>query len=456
MSRWRATRLAMVAVAGWLLAWSDVQPLADTSRLALLGGPATVHEAGPNAFGLPMPGLAATDRRAFSVGNALFRDNWVVAPASAEGRDGLGPVFNASSCSACHPEDGRGKPAMTRDDLGAGMVVMVSPRDADGQAHPVYGRQLQDQAIPGVEPEVRLELKPRRVTGSFADGTPWELQRLELTIDRPAYGALGEVRTSLRVGPQVIGMGLLEAVADADLEALADPGDRDGDSISGRVHRIASTGRIGRFGWKASQPSLEGQVRAALSEDVGITSDAFPEESLSPAQRIVIDAPSGGQPEIDAFKVERIAHYCRVLAVPAQRGAGEPLVERGRELFSMVGCAACHVPELRTAKASPVQALRGATFHPYTDLLLHDMGEDLADHRRDGDADGREWRTPPLWGIGLVGTVNGHTQFLHDGRARNLQEAVLWHGGEAQRSRDAFVAMPQSDRRALIAFLESL
>jgi CxxC motif-containing protein (DUF1111 family) len=345
---------------------------------------------------------------------------------------------------------------MTRDDLGAGMVVMVSPRDADGQAHPVYGRQLQDQAIPGVEPEVRLELKPRRVTGSFADGTPWELQRLELTIDRPAYGALGEVRTSLRVGPQVIGMGLLEAVADADLEALADPGDRDGDSISGRVHRIASTGRIGRFGWKASQPSLEGQVRAALSEDVGITSDAFPEESLSPAQRIVIDAPSGGQPEIDAFKVERIAHYCRVLAVPAQRGAGEPLVERGRELFSMVGCAACHVPELRTAKASPVQALRGATFHPYTDLLLHDMGEDLADHRRDGDADGREWRTPPLWGIGLVGTVNGHTQFLHDGRARNLQEAVLWHGGEAQRSRDAFVAMPQSDRRALIAFLESL
>lgn len=428
---------------------------ADAAELA---GPLTVHEDGPNAFGLPLPRLSAEDRRAFSVGNALFRDNWIVAPASAAARDGLGPLFNANSCSACHQDDGRGRPPLAAGDVGLGMVVFVSPRDADGEPHPVYGKQFQDQAVPGVVPEVRIALQPEVVRGTYADGQPWELVRWRPSFDAPAYGTVGDVRTSVRIGPQVIGGGLLEAVTDETILQREDADDRDGDGISGRASRVTSSGqsRIGRFGWKASQPTLEDQVLAALHEDIGITSARHPRESLSDPQRASITAPSGGEPEIDQLRVSRLTHYCRTLAVPAQRDAGTPPVERGRALFAQAGCTACHAPTLVTGQTSPVQALRGVTFHPYTDLLLHDMGEGLADDRRDGDASGREWRTPPLWGIGLVETVNGHTRFLHDGRARGLEEAVLWHAGEAQRARDAFVNMSAKDRAALLAFLRSL
>ena len=422
---------------------------------ARLGGPATVDATGPHAFSLPIPGISREDRRAFSVGNSFFRDNWVVAPASAAGRDGLGPLFNANSCSACHPDDGRGRPPLSAGELGLGAVLFLSPRDADGAPHPVYGAQIQDQAIPGVVPEAALALDERIERGRYADGSAYELVRLVPRLERPAYGPLGELRVSLRIGPQLIGGGLIEAVDDATILALADPDDRDGDGISGRAHIVSSSEpRVGRFGWKASQPTLDAQVTAALAADMGITNPAHPGEIPTAAQ--AIDAPSGGEPEADAHKVARIAHYCRVLAVPAQRGVGMPEVERGRALFADAGCAKCHVPTLRTGDSSPIGLLRGVEFHAFTDLLLHDMGEGLADDRRDGDANGREWRTPPLWGIGLIETVNGHTRLLHDGRARSIEEAVLWHSGEAQGARDRFAAMSAADRAALLAFLKSL
>jgi CxxC motif-containing protein (DUF1111 family) len=457
----RRTRVAFAAGGmAAIVAWCALAPRGDApADLARLGGPATVEIATPDSFGLSAPGITSEERRAFSVGNSFFRDNWVAAPASTEGRDGLGPLFNANSCSACHADDGRGRPPLARGEVGLGLVVFVSPRDADGAPHPLYGKQLQDQGISGVAPEVEIVLRAVPVPGAYPDGTKFELVRWETSFERPAYGPLGDVRTSLRIGPQVIGGGLLEAVPDAAIAARADPEDRDGDGISGRTHMVPGadgTRRVGKFGWKASQPTLDGQVMAALHEDMGITNDAHPAESLSAGERAAITAPSGGNPEADAHKVGRIAHYCRVLAVPMQRDAAAPTVERGRRLFTDAGCTACHVPTMSTGDASPVALLRNATFHPYTDLLLHDMGEGLADDRRDGDATGREWRTPPLWGIGLVETVNGHTRFLHDGRARNLEQAVLWHGGEAQRSRDRFMAMPAADRKALLAFLESL
>ncbi len=431
------------------------RPLAASADAARLGGPATVDATGPHAFSLPILGISREDRRAFSVGNSFFRDNWVVAPASAAGRDGLGPLFNANSCSACHPDDGRGRPPLTMGELGLGAVLFVSPRDADGAPHPVYGAQIQDQAIPGVAPEAALALDERIERGGYPDGSGYELARLVPRLEHPAYGPLGALRMSLRIGPQLIGGGLLEAVDDTTILALADPDDRDGDGISGRAHIVSpSVPRVGRFGWKASQPTLDAQVMAALAADMGITNPAHPREIPTDAQ--AIDAPSGGEPEADSHKVARIAHYCRVLAVPAQRGAGTPEVERGRSLFADAGCAKCHVPTLRSGESSPIELLRGVEFHAYTDLLLHDMGEGLADDRRDGDANGREWRTPPLWGIGLIETVNGHTRLLHDGRARSIEEAVLWHGGEAQQARDRFTAMTAADRAALIAFLKSL
>ncbi len=447
---------AIVIIALVLTAMTSLGAAPDGARL---GGPATVDAHGPNAFGLPSPGLTREERRAFSVGNSFFRDNWVVAPASAAGRDGLGPLFNANSCSACHQDDGRGRPPESRDDVGMGMVVFVSPHHADGAPHPIYGAQLQDQAVPGVLAEVRISVTPELVHGTYADGSPYELRRWTLAFHDEGYGPLGRVRTSMRLGQQLVGVGLLEAVDDAALRAMEDPGDRDADGISGRAHRrkdADGTPRVGRFGWKASQPTLEAQIIAALHGDMGITSDRRPDEALTSAQRAIVKTPLGEAPEIDQHKIERIAHYCRVLAVPQQRGAGTAVVERGRALFADAMCAACHVPELRTGDASPIALFRRVTIRPYTDLLLHDMGEGLADHRIDGAATGSEWRTPPLWGIGLLETVNGHAHYLHDGRARSLEEAILWHGGEAQASRDAFAGMAAEDRAALVAFLRSL
>ena len=450
-----AALISMAGTAALVAAGGDSTP-PDSHRL---GGPATVVADGPHAFSLPAPGLSREDRRAFSVGNSFFRDNWVFAPASAAGRDGLGPLFNANSCSACHPDDGRGRPPIARGEVGLGVVLFLSASDADGAPHPVYGGQLQDQAAPGVAAEGTLVLEPEFIAGAYADGTAYELRRWRVSIENEGYGPLGALRMSMRLGQQVIGVGLLEAVEDAAILAREDPDDRDGDGISGRAHRVTGadgTKGIGRLGWKASQPTLEAQVIAALHGDIGITSAARPDEDLTSAQRAVIDAPSGGSPEIDAHKIGRIAHYCRVLAVPAQRGAGTPEVERGRTLFARAGCTGCHTPTLVTGASSPIELFRNATIHQYTDLLLHDMGDGLADDSRDGDASGREWRTPPLWGIGLLETVNGHAHYLHDGRARTLDEAILWHGGEAKRSRDAFAAMSAEERRALVAFLNSL
>lgn len=425
---------------------------ADASRL---GGPATVDVDGPHAFSLPIPGISREDRRAFSVGNSFFRDNWVVAPASAQGRDGLGPLFAATSCSACHPEDGRGRPPIVPGELGLGWVVFISPREHDGLPHPMYGGQLQDQAIPGVAPEARIATTRIASTGAYDDGVPFTLERLVPALEQPGYGPLGDLRISLRVGPQLIGGGLIEAVDDASILALADPDDSDRDGISGRARIVAEKPpRVGRFGWKAGQPTLDGQVMAALSGDLGITNPAHKDETNTVGQSIV--APSGGEPEADTARVERIAHYCRVLAVPAQRTPTNPDVVRGRELFDRAGCAGCHAPTLRTGGDTPIVLLRSAEFHPYTDLLLHDMGELLSDDRREGDATGREWRTPPLWGIGLLEAVNGHSRLLHDGRARSIEEAILWHGGEAQKAREAFVRSSASERAAMLSFLKSL
>lgn len=430
-------------------------PLAALGRL---GGPATVSVEGPHAFSLAAPGLSAKDRRAFSVGNAFFRDNWVIAPASAEGRDGLGPLFNANSCSACHMEDGRGSVPLDGE-VGLGIVVFISPRDADGEPHPAYGGQLHDQAIPGVVPEASIRLTPVATPGRYPDGTSYELSRWDVAFENPAYGPLDGIRHSLRVGQQLVGVGLLEAIDDATLLALEDPDDRDGDGISGRVHRVVGadgTVGIGRFGWKASQPTLKAQVIAALHEDLGITSRTRPNEAATSAQVAALGAPSGGSPEIDDHKIARLSHYCRVLAVPAQRRVGDPQVEAGRELFTAIGCTACHVPELRTGTHSPIEAFRDVVIRPYTDLLLHDMGDGLADDRRDGEATGREWRTPPLWGLGLLKVVNPDARFLHDGRAATIEEAILWHGGEAEASRNRFMSLDASERAALLAFLESL
>ena len=265
---------------------------------------------------------------------------------------------------------------------------------------------------------------------------------------------------SPRVAPATIGMGLLEAIPEERIMALADPDDADADGISGRPNFVWSVRErklsLGRFGWKANQPSVEQQAAGAFLGDIGITSSLFPEENCPPAQAACTGAPNGGSPEIPDTRLEKVTIYTQTLAVPAMRNVEDPEVQQGARLFVQSQCSMCHTPRHETGQGHPLEPLRGQTIYPYTDLLLHDMGDGLADNRPDGLANGSEWRTPPLWGIGLVQTVNGHTMFLHDGRARNLEEAILWHGGEAKASRDEFMGLTTKERNALIKFLESL
>jgi CxxC motif-containing protein (DUF1111 family) len=431
----------------------------------LSGGETTVFNATSGAFGFPAENLSDDERRDFFTGNALFNRNWVTAPSSTTGIDGLGPVFNARSCSACHPDDGRGRPPIEPDEDAVALLVRLSVPGEDALHGAIpegsYGLQLNPFGLLTVPGEGRVVITYTAIPGTFADGDPFSLRRPTVALADLAYGPLDPATLmSARVGPGIVGMGLLAAVPDELLTDLADPDDQDGDGVSGRtnvVHdALAADPAIGRFGWKANVATIEEQTSGALLGDIGITTPLFAQENCTGAQTACSDAPNGGVPEADQEKVHLISHYVNTLAVPARRDLDDPVVRQGEALFESAGCAACHVPTLVTGPFPSTPALADQTIHPYTDLLLHDMGDDLADGRPDFAASGREWRTPPLWGIGLVPVVNGHALFLHDGRARGLAEAILWHGGEAAGARDAFRRMTRPARAALIRFLESL
>jgi CxxC motif-containing protein (DUF1111 family) len=421
----------------------------------LAGGATTVHDVSANAFGHPARNLRAEVRTAFFVGNSFFRQNWVVAPASTSQRDGLGPLFNARSCSACHFKDGRGEPPAE----GAEMVSMLLRLSRDGQPDPDYGGQLQNHAVHGALAEGTPMVRYTEVAGEFPDGTSYKLLKPEYRIEGGSFGDPAGLEISPRIAPAMIGLGLLAAIPEADILARADPDDANNDGISGRPNRVlnqeAGEVQLGRFGWKANVATVREQVAGAFLGDMGLTSVARPTPGDGIAEKKFAGLPTGGDPEIDAEVLAPVVFYSEVLAVPARRDVADPQVLAGKSQFSRVGCAACHVPKSTTG-AAELPELANQTIFPFTDLLLHDMGEELADHRSDFEAGGREWRTPPLWGIGLVKTVSGHTRFLHDGRARNLEEAILWHAGEATAAREAYMNLPAADRAALLRFLGTL
>ncbi len=413
-----------------------------------------------NAFGYPLPFLTAAERRAFAVGNAIFRANWVATPASTKGLDGLGPLFNARSCSSCHLRDGRSRPPETGEPDRFGLLVRIGVKAVTGPdlPHPAYGTQVQDRAVAGVQPEAQVLIDWLRTTGEYGDGEGFELLAPRDRLLGLAYGELGDgVVLAGRTAPHLIGLGLLEAIPQAALAQLADPEDRDGDGISGRLHVLPGTGgQIGRFGWKATQATVQAQTEGALVHDMGITSPSAPEEVLTAVQRKATSWLDPREPDIDDHRLARLVFYSRTLAVPAARNAGDPQVAGGRKLFIDYGCAACHVPEWTTGPVGFHPGFGGHLITPFTDLLLHDLGEGLADEKRDGDAAPSEWRTAPLWGIGLIPAVNGHERYLHDGRARGMAEAILWHGGEAMGARERFRLAGREQREQLLAFLRSL
>ncbi|MEC7986145.1 MAG: di-heme oxidoredictase family protein [Myxococcota bacterium] len=421
----------------------------------LSGGAATVFDTSDKAFSLSIRGLSRSERRAFAVGNAFFNDNWITAPASADGRDGLGPLFNAHSCSSCHFKDGRAQPPTPEIPHLGFLLRLRTGTDGHPKPDPNYGDQIQDQSIPGVESEAKVAISYQPVEGMFRDGTVYSLQKPTYSLSEMKYGELSsDTVLSPRIAPGVFGNGLLEAISSDTIRNLADPNDENGDGISGKANVIDN--KIGRFGWKADVPSIREQTAGAFLGDIGITSPPNPEHIFPSSQTSLFDIPTGGEPELSEGKLQRIVQYVQLLAVPARRGADTPSVKRGKKIFRNIQCASCHTPTIKTGDEHPIESLRNQTIHPYSDLLLHDMGDELADGFHSHLATGNEWRTPPLWGLGLQETVNGHTRLLHDGRARNVTEAILWHGGEAKASREHFRALSHKKRTDLLNFLQSL
>ena len=299
------------------------------------------------------------------------------------------------------------------------------------------------------------------MAGSYGDGSAYSLQVPSYTFDGWNYGdPSAELYVSPRMGPPVMGLGLLEAVPETEI--LANVHEPDADGVHGVPNYVwdATTHAqaLGRFGWKANQPSTLQQTAGAFVGDIGITSSLFPHGSCSAGMTKCLEAPSGGDPdvELDDPKLQGVAYYMKTLAVPARRLVDDPVALHGEQLFQGFGCSSCHLPTLHTAISEASATLSNQTIHPYTDLLLHDMGPELADGRPDFQATGSQWRTSPLWGVGLLQTVNHHSQLLHDGRARGIAEAILWHGGEGTTARERFRLASSDDRSALLRFLESL
>lgn len=448
---------------------------------ALPAGAATSRKlVSPDSFSHSSANLTFEQEGDFKVGNALFRKIWVSAPSSTQASDGLGPLFNARACQHCHLKDGRGRPPETPDEDAVSLFLRLSvpPRsDAERKAlaerkmlsipEPTYGGQFQNFAVPGLLGEGRMVIDYAEVPVKLGDGTVVSLRKPSYRVADLNYGPMAsDVLLSPRIAPPMIGLGLAEQIHEADILAKADPDDRDGDGISGRPgYGLDENGKpvFGRFGWKATTPSIRLQSAHAFSGDIGISTPVEPNSwgECTVKQTACREAPDGVQPRLGDTEapdpvLDLVTFYSQNLAVPARRDIDDAQVLHGKQQFYAAGCVSCHVPKYVTRRDAPTAAHRFQLIWPYSDFLLHDMGDGLADGRPDGDANGNEWRTPPLWGIGLTQTVSGHTYFLHDGRARNLLEAILWHGGEAQRARDAVAAMSKADRDALIRFLESL
>jgi CxxC motif-containing protein (DUF1111 family) len=439
------------------------------------GGAATVRKTDQNAFSLPSANLPPSRRVDFSVGNSFFRSPWVIAPSTTTARDGLGPLFNTNACQGCHIKDGRGHPPPPDAPNAVSMLVRLSIPDAPEFAkvieqvgvvpEPVYGGQFQDMAVPGVTPEGKVRVEYTPVPVRFKDGTEVELRKPLLQITQLGYGPMHpDTRFSARVAPPMIGLGLLEAIPEEAILANAAAQAKAKNGIHGRPNQVWDDALqktvMGRFGWKAGQPNLNQQNVHAFSGDMGLTTSLRPFDDCTDAQTACKHAPNGngpdGEPEVSDNILRLVLFYSRNLAVPARRGINDAEVLAGKNLFFQAGCDSCHTPKYTTAANAAEPELANQVIRPYSDLLLHDMGDGLADHRTEFQASGRDWRTPPLWGIGLTQAVSGHTQFLHDGRARNLLEAVLWHGGEAKAAQQQVLSFNAEQRAALLAFLNSL
>ncbi|MDR1936188.1 MAG: c-type cytochrome [Candidatus Accumulibacter sp.] len=452
----------------------DMSYFTQADPRALSGGDMTVFHTGFQPFAQSPNNLPWQYEAIFEDGDGIFDKNFIpgdgttasqVSNVGGTRRRGLGPLFNASGCAECHFRDGRVERPYASGDEMLGMFLRLSVPDGKGGWKPPegYHHQLHDRAIAGVPPEGKGHIDWEEIPGQFPDGETYTLRQPNFRVTDLAHGPLpADTIIEARTSPPAHGGGLLEAIADSTLLGFAEEQRNDPDEVSGKPNYLTDPGSgkrvLGRFSLKANEPSLRAQAAGASFNDMGVTSPIYRHEGCLPHQKECAAAKHGGtpeEPELSAKQLEDLTIYLQLLAVPARRNLDDPMVLRGEELFQQSRCNVCHVDTVKTGDTHPIKRLRNQTIHPYTDLLLHDMGPGLSG-RPDGEATAQEWRTPPLWGIGLTERSNHHTNFLHDQRARGFQEAILWHDGEAAAAKKRFMDLSREERAMLIRFLESL
>ena len=437
------------------------------------------HKRQYTSYIYPGKGIATSKQLDFWTGLSFFRDPWLMAPSTTGNRDGLGPLFNTRACIDCHTAGSRAQLDKPGEILPLSLVVRLGSTEAGRtDVDPIYGGQIQPRSISyrlldtqqENNGEAWLDFDYTVGQGVFDDGEPYELLKPHYKLSKLAYGELApHIGLSVRLAPNVYGMGLLNAINVKDLLVQEDINDKDNDGISAKYNRVPNVLnthdtamlKVGRFGFKAKQPNLHQQVAAAFRDDIGITNSSFPVDTCTEAQVACVKASeSGGHNinnlEIDDVRLSMTVTLNELMGVPAARGLYKKKAQQGRSLFYQLSCQKCHTPSYITTEHHTYSALSKQTIWPYTDLALHDMGDGLADGVFEFDATGNEWRTPPLWGIGLQKKMTGQQRFLHDGRARTLSEAILWHGGEALKAKQAFKALNKQQRAALVTFIRAI
>ncbi len=451
------------------------------------GGNTTASYGSQPSFQLAAANMPKELKADFHAGKALANQPWVKAPTITTARDGLGPIYNARTCLMCHIKGGKGFiPDNSNIALSGTLVRLSLPETKNQKAnktagvipHPIYGDQIQSQSVSlahqlrssqphlkhDINPEAYVHVNWKKHTFTYPDNHQITLRKPELDFRYLGYGPIEkQTLISLRVAPAIHGMGLLELVKQKDIDALSDVKDANQDGVSGRVNQVwdieKQSMQPGRFGLKANKPSLAMTVAGAFTNDMGITNPLFPNEPCTPTQQACKKAINGNDKsgvELPQKLLDMVIDFNRNIAPVKRRKPEHPTTLRGRDRFYQVGCHNCHNPNFVTGNSQSFPHLGGQNIWPYTDLLLHDMGKELADNRPDFEASGSEWRTPPLWGIGLSQKVNGSDALLHDGRAQTVEEAILWHGGEAQQSKHNFINLDKSNRNALVRFVNSL
>ncbi|RBP79022.1 hypothetical protein EBI01_16400 [Marinomonas rhizomae] len=429
-------------------------------------------------YSSPLPGIKIEEKFDFYIGEGVFQKFWVPAPSSTTASDGLGPLFNTRSCNNCHVNNGRGH----APEANVSGVSVPSFLIRLGKSYPAYnnktnkiyphigdkryGHQLQGQSSPGISPEGDYYLTYSTKIETLKDGTKIELRKPNLHWNTLHYGDFeSSTGFSMLVSPALVGMGLLDNIPDKTIISAADPDDKNKDGISGRVSWVFSGKEraIGRFGYKASATSVSAQNQSAFNTDLGLSTplNTNPSGDCTEFQHDCMQSPNGNSPHLDHLEVDKqqarlVDLFVSLSSPPAMRNLTSSTFLEGKRLFEDGSCASCHTPKMKTGSHSNFAALNNRTFYPFTDMLLHDMGPELASGFPSFSASPSEWRTAPLWGIGLSEKTSGRVSFLHDGRAQTIEEAILWHGGEAKRSQKYYKNLNKEQRKKLIYFLESL